>query len=162
MNCENCGAPVVAVRGRGHFVCEHCASLHFAECSEQSPDGLTALDQDTDVGCPCCKTKLSLGSVEGVQLHYCPDCRGLLIPSEDFTFIVQQLREGGPDDSEAPTPLNPAELQRRVSCPQCGNKMEVHPYHGRGNAVIDSCHRCAVIWFDHGELGLIGRAAATG
>lgn len=30
--------------------------------------------------------------------------------------------------------------------------MDVHPYYGPGNIVIDTCSRCDVIWLDFGEL----------
>jgi Zn-finger nucleic acid-binding protein len=30
--------------------------------------------------------------------------------------------------------------------------MDVHPYYGPGNVVIDSCSACDLIWLDHGEL----------
>jgi Zn-finger nucleic acid-binding protein len=30
--------------------------------------------------------------------------------------------------------------------------MDVHPYYGPGNIVIDSCSACDLIWLDHGEL----------
>ena len=36
--------------------------------------------------------------------------------------------------------------------------MDVHPYYGPGNVVIDSCRRCDVIWLDFGELEQITRA----
>lgn len=30
--------------------------------------------------------------------------------------------------------------------------MDVHPYYGPGNVVIDSCTACSLIWLDYGEL----------
>jgi hypothetical protein len=36
--------------------------------------------------------------------------------------------------------------------------MEVHPYYGPGNVVIDSCSACDLIWLDHGELKQISDA----
>jgi Zn-finger nucleic acid-binding protein len=30
--------------------------------------------------------------------------------------------------------------------------MDVHPYYGPGNVVIDTCIDCRVLWLDHGEL----------
>jgi Zn-finger nucleic acid-binding protein len=40
--------------------------------------------------------------------------------------------------------------------------MDVHPYYGPGNAVIDTCGRCALIWLDHGELKVIVTAPERG
>lgn len=36
--------------------------------------------------------------------------------------------------------------------------MDVHPYYGPGNIVIDTCSRCNVIWLDCGELQQIADA----
>ena len=35
--------------------------------------------------------------------------------------------------------------------------MEAHPYFGGGNAVVDTCERCGLIWLDAGELAVIER-----
>ena len=34
--------------------------------------------------------------------------------------------------------------------------MDTHPYHAGGNAVIDTCDRCRLVWLDAGELTVIG------
>ena len=51
----------------------------------------------------------------------------------------------------------PEELRRRVQCPRCHKPMDTHPYHAGGNAVIDTCERCHLVWLDAGELAEIGR-----
>ena len=53
-------------------------------------------------------------------------------------------------------PLDPAELSRRLPCPRCRKRMDTHPYHGGGNAVIDTCHRCRLVWLDAGEITVLG------
>jgi Zn-finger nucleic acid-binding protein len=35
--------------------------------------------------------------------------------------------------------------------------MDTHPYFGGGNAVVDTCERCGLIWLDAGELPIIER-----
>jgi hypothetical protein len=35
--------------------------------------------------------------------------------------------------------------------------MEAHPYFAGGNAVVDTCERCQLIWLDAGELAIIER-----
>ncbi len=57
-----------------------------------------------------------------------------------------------------PIALNPEDLNRVIRCPPCDLPMDVHPYYGPGNIVIDSCHRCHVVWLDHGELALVESA----
>jgi Zn-finger nucleic acid-binding protein len=51
-----------------------------------------------------------------------------------------------------PSPLNPRALERKLSCPKCGGALETYPYGGPGNAVIDGCRHCDVIWLDFGEF----------
>jgi len=36
--------------------------------------------------------------------------------------------------------------------------MDVHPYYGPGNVVIDTCGQCYLVWLDHGELKQIADA----
>jgi Zn-finger nucleic acid-binding protein len=35
--------------------------------------------------------------------------------------------------------------------------MDTHPYGGGGNAVIDSCFVCRLVWLDAGELTVLER-----
>jgi Zn-finger nucleic acid-binding protein len=35
--------------------------------------------------------------------------------------------------------------------------MDAHPYFGGGNAVVDTCERCGLVWLDAGELAIIER-----
>jgi Zn-finger nucleic acid-binding protein len=44
-----------------------------------------------------------------------------------------------------------------VMCPCCRKPMDAHPYHAGGNAVIDTCDRCRVVWLDAGELTILGK-----
>ena len=34
--------------------------------------------------------------------------------------------------------------------------MDVHPYYGPGNVIIDTCGKCHLVWLDFGELKQIG------
>jgi Zn-finger nucleic acid-binding protein len=38
--------------------------------------------------------------------------------------------------------------------------MSVHPYYGPGNAVVDTCGDCLLVWLDHSELSVIVTAPA--
>lgn len=39
--------------------------------------------------------------------------------------------------------------------------MDVHPYYGPGNIVIDTCVECGLVWLDHGELTRVEQASAA-
>jgi hypothetical protein len=72
--------------------------------------------------------------------------------------VIAERRAERTGPPAKPAPLDPEELERHIDCPTCGATMEVHPYYGPGNVVIDSCARCRLIWLDHGEIGAIERA----
>lgn len=61
---------------------------------------------------------------------------------------------------EHPQPVAQLELQRQIDCPLCYLTMDVHSYYGPGNAVIDSCFRCGVLWLDQGEVKVLEHAPA--
>ncbi len=154
MNCSNCGAPLTPVPGRDYFQCKHCETVNFPEPLADSADAVTPLSEPGEHDCPVCFEKLSLGSIAGYAISYCDQCRGVLTTNGDFPHIVRQRRAECPPAAE-PAPLDPEELERRIDCPGCGQRMQTHPYHGGGNAVIDTCLDCCLIWFDAGELAAI-------
>jgi len=146
------------VDGRDYLSCEFCSTFFFPKELEDSADGVKPLGQQSEVECPTCKVSLSSGSVEGVRVLYCETCRGLLADSEGFGEIIRSRRAKRALSTSTPAPMDPEELKRKINCPACEGKMDVHPYYGPGNAVIDSCCRCQLIWLDHGEIAAIERA----
>lgn len=158
MNCKNCGGVMELVDGRNYFACPYCSSFHFPDDETDCPDRVVVLGVESDAACPVCEEPLVAGSVEGMRVRTCTRCRGVLSTNDDFVKIVNRLRRkhtGPPDD---PRPINRAELERAVPCPSCETRMDVHPYYGPGSVVVDTCHRCRLIWLDHGEIGVIERA----
>jgi Zn-finger nucleic acid-binding protein len=158
MNCVNCGAPMTLVDRRDYFCCDYCSTFHFPQPAEASADGVTPLGQPSDADCPVCQVPLVEGAIDGNRVLYCETCRGVLLGGEDFMRIIAKRRAERVGPPAKPAPLNPEELERRVDCPICSGTMEVHPYYGPGNVVIDSCARCRLIWLDHGEIAAIERA----
>jgi len=158
MNCTNCGAPLTPIQGRDYLACQFCSTFHFPKPLERSADGVIPLGQRADAECPVCGIALSHGSIERCDALYCEQCRGLLLDGEDFSRVVGRRRAKRTGPCDEPRPLNPEELQRIVNCPVCHRRMDVHPYYGPGNVVVDSCAPCRLIWLDHGEIGAIERA----
>jgi Zn-finger nucleic acid-binding protein len=152
IRCENCGAPMIPVPGRDYLTCEYCSSFAFPE---PSADGVVMLGERGDVDCPVCSTTLSTASVAEVRVLHCKTCRGVLAKQEAFSAIVKFLRAEATGEPDPVRPLNREELEREIACPYCGRTMDTHPYYGPGNAVIDNCARCGVIWLDYGELATI-------
>jgi Zn-finger nucleic acid-binding protein len=159
MNCHNCGAPLRPIPGRAHFCCEHCHSFLFPAALPDSPDRITPLHESADdVACPVCLTNLTHGALDGARVLFCETCRGILLESDALADVVGRRRADYEGADVTPVPLDRSLLERRVGCPHCGRNMEVHPYYGPGNAVIDSCARCRLVWIDSGELAAIERA----
>jgi Zn-finger nucleic acid-binding protein len=86
---------------------------------------------------------------------HCAACRGVLLPRTIFAQVVHQRRAAARGPGSIAVPLDPAELRRTVTCPQCRQRMDVHPYYGPGNVIIDTCATCDAVWLDSGELGNI-------
>ncbi|MBN1513159.1 MAG: zf-TFIIB domain-containing protein [Phycisphaerae bacterium] len=158
MNCPSCGAAMTFIDGRGYFVCKYCTAFHFPEHGKASSEGVKRLDEKSDRACPVCHLPLLEAVLEGNRVLYCERCRGILVNSAVFVDIIRirRARYQGPVDR--PLPLDKNALKRHIQCPACEGLMDVHPYYGPGNAVIDTCARCGLIWLDHGELGVIERA----
>ena len=112
----------------------------------------TLTDRATGVSCPVCQTELRIGAVGGCQFAGCSSCKGMLFQQEVFASLVRHLRAMKPDPQNIPMPLDPKQLNVRRLCPTCAQTFDTHAYGGPGNAVIDTCFQCGVIWFDQGEF----------
>ena len=158
MNCQNCGATMRFMDGRGYFVCDYCSTFCFPGQPADSVDGVTALGGEAECSCPICHQLMQTASLEDRSVVYCTQCRGVLVRNSDFSEIVKRRRAAFDGQEDTPRPLDSDELQRELRCPRCERRMETHPYYGPGNAVVDTCAHCHLIWLDHGELALIERA----
>ena len=137
---------------RRYYFCKFCGTFHFIDTPAE--DGIRVLERrDGMPACPLCSSPLAKSLLDDdYVIEHCERCRGVLIGRSSFSDAIgrRRARESGPP---APAlPLDQRELSRRVSCPSCRELMEVHPYYGPGNVVIDTCSRCDLIWLDHGEL----------
>jgi LSD1 subclass zinc finger protein len=154
MNCPSCGAPIHLKPGEDSFQCDYCQSVYVPEPGQ---DGVRVLGEASDEPCPNCNLPLTQAAIAKVRILYCTKCRGMLIPMEAFTGLIDQLQilQGG---SMVQPPADTSDLRHVVSCPQCRQHMESHLYEGPGNVVIDSCEKCLLNWLNHGELARIVHA----
>lgn len=158
INCANCGAPLHETVSRRRLVCHFCGSCRPISDLEFSDERLISLGHATGVDCPGCRTPLVSAIADDQRVEFCPSCRGVLFSGEAFQHVVRQRRGEYRGNDAAPVPLDPADLQHRRDCPRCERHMDVHPYYGPGNTVIDSCFPCRLVWLDHGEITHIERA----
>jgi len=133
--------------------CDYCQSLVFSSDNPLTIDRIIAAGGETDADCPVCQKSLQTGRLEDRPVLYCGGCYGILVRNEHFGAIVRERRTRRKGcEAKAGKLLNTEEYKRQIGCPNCHQKMEVHPYYGPGNIVIDSCNACQYIWLDHGEL----------
>lgn len=157
--CMQCGGTASPVPGCSYLQCDYCTSLVFTDENPALVDGLMPVDANVDGCCPACTGQLQAGEIQGRRIMFCGQCYGVLISNADLGFVVRERRSRRcRQESESPKPINPDAYQRQLHCPACSSRMEVHPYYGPGNVVIDSCNRCFYVWLDHGELRSIERA----
>ena len=106
-----------------------------------------------------CRAPLVKALLDGAYaVEHCERCRGILLPRAAFAEAVTRRRARQSGAPAPPVPMDPRELKHVVVCPSCRSQMDVHPYYGPGNVVIDSCQRCDLIWLDFGELTQITEA----
>jgi Zn-finger nucleic acid-binding protein len=137
---------------RRYYHCNHCGTFHFIETPEV--EGVRVLrPHDAALPCPLCQATLMRALLDDRSVvDHCQQCRGLLMERATFGEAVWRRRARAASLAAPPLPLDARELERRVTCPSCHARMDVHPYYGPGNVVIDSCSACDLIWLDHGEL----------
>ena len=136
---------------RKYYFCRYCGTFHFIESAET--DGVQVLERSGATPCAVCTAPLAKALLDNVHvIQYCETCRGVLLPRSAFVDVINTRRAFATGAPVPPAPLDDRELQRRVACPLCRRQMDVHPYFGPGNIVIDSCTGCDAVWLDFGEL----------
>lgn len=83
----------------------------------------------------------------------------MLFQQPVFARVCQRLRNQAQLPKMIPAPMDSRELKVRRSCPTSGGRLETHAFCGPGNAIIDTCFHCGVIFLDAGELTKLVRAA---
>ncbi len=97
--------------------------------------------------CPHCRHSLVSLEFAGLEIDYCPSCRGVWLDEGELELLRE--RPGAPGESvEDVRPARTKARDRR--CPVCG-KLMPKVLLGRHATVLDRCERHG-IWFDHREL----------
>ena len=146
---------------RRYYFCSYCGTFEFL--ASDAPERLRVLaDLQPPTPCPVCAKPLAHAVFEeGHQVLHCRNCRGVLLARDAFVEVIHRRRAAAKGPGIIPGSLDPRELKRTVTCPLCRHRMNVHPYYGPGNIVIDTCSTCDAVWLDSGELGQITEAPGT-
>lgn len=157
MNCRNCGAAMELFDRRRYYFCAYCGTFQFIETPVV--EGIQVLERPQEaLPCPLCRAPLAKALLDEAEaVEHCEQCHGLLMTRAVFAEAVDR-RRSSESDVTMPAPIDKRELKRQVTCPSCLARMDVHPYYGPGNVVIDTCSRCDLVWLDFGELKQITEA----
>lgn len=154
MNCPSCGAPLRIADDNSTLRCDYCHSVIMAQADET---GVAFVDEAAELTCPNCADSLWSAMLAHLRLHACKQCHGLLAPMGEFEALIEGMRAEHPD-TQIPAQPETDDLQRKVACPKCHQRMETHFYYGGGHAVMSSCERCELHWIEGGMLMQIVRA----
>ena len=140
--------------GNTSLRCDYCKLVVAVESDDT---GVQFLEEAPEQTCPTCSAPLWKSVLAAVELDACKTDRGLLVPMGDFEVLVEKMRALH-TEREIPGPMDDAELERKVMCPRCHQRMDTHYYAGPGNVILDSCTTCFRVWLDRGELTRIAHA----
>ena len=158
MHCSNCGAALELTPFSDVADCGHCGTTTLLQRAENGLDRIVWSEEPMGTICPRCEDSLVRAALEGCPAEACPQCRGVMLTNAAFGSIVRQRRADYRSAEFTPRPIDLDQLSDPVYCPGCQRTMEVHPYYGPGQQIIDSCVRCGLVWIDSGELTAIERA----
>lgn len=101
--------------------------------------------------CPKCNCEMLIVERKGIQLDYCPSCRGIWFDNME----INCLQEAYPEVVfTAPEicflKIKKDSKERTYNCPRCGKKMDKVVMNNRP-PLLDMCETCG-FWFDEGEL----------
>lgn len=144
--------------GNASLRCQFCNTMMAL-----TPDdaGVQWLEEAPDLQCPTCSVSLWNAVLARVPLHACKNCHGFLVAMNALAPLVDVVCAARPG-SETPDPADPADLNRRINCPRCHQRMDSDFYAGGGNAVVSGCERDELNWLDGGALTRIARAPRAG
>jgi Zn-finger nucleic acid-binding protein len=62
--------------------------------------------------CPVCRVPLSMSDRQGIEIDYCPQCRGVWLDRGELDKIIER---SAPPAASAPAPVAPLSAQREAS-----------------------------------------------
>jgi hypothetical protein len=109
--------------------------------------------------CPKCHEPLIVVEFEGVEIDYCPECRGTWFDAGELEFVTEL---GGVPAGPLHRALQLAGPGRGGTrrCPRCRRKMHVIALGDSPPVEVDRCRAGHGLWLDAGELVTIVREFA--
>ena len=85
---------------------------------------MRSADQVAAMSCPVCRVPLAMSDRQGIEIDYCPQCRGVWLDRGELDKIIDRSAAHAPEPAAAPPP-------RPAPGP------EAHPYAGGQSAHHD-------------------------
>lgn len=121
--------------------------------------------------CPRCYVEFMPCCYEGVSIHKCNTCHGVLVNSLDVEVIlkkkdalfseeIKHMAKVVLDENKWMKAISPFEMNSKyqLTCPKCRkyhDRMDRRFYSQQFKVEIDECRDCKVIWFDCHELEML-------
>lgn len=87
--------------------------------------------------CPVCKVALVMSERQGVEIDYCPQCRGVWLDRGELDKILERSAAEVPSAPQAPTPPQQPQAQTHYPAPPpqqpWGGTHQGYPQHGSYN-----------------------------
>lgn len=112
------------------------------------------------MNCAVCKKPLIVVERDGLELDFCPSCRGLWFDAGEIALLAGKLGRTPTfgDETAFVRAQSPEKLR---PCPRCDEPMDKVSAGGVPDVLLDRCPRAHGLWFDHGELGTLFSGLAT-
>jgi len=103
------------------------------------------------VDCPVCRDPLIVVERQGIELDYCPRCKGFWFDADELKLLAEalHLEVALPDVASLPK-VEAKEKPRR--CPRCRKQMDKIHLGTEPRVLVDRCPAGDGLWFDAGEL----------
>jgi hypothetical protein len=90
-------------------------------------------DEVAAMSCPVCRVPLSMSDRQGIEIDYCPQCRGVWLDRGELDKIVERSvpQSGGASQDRAPRPAEPRNSGGGQSAWSPGG--ETHGGYGHGD-----------------------------
>lgn len=105
--------------------------------------------------CPACRAELVVVEREGVELDWCPFCRGLWFDAGEMEAVEATL---GVQFAPLEGPRQPG----RRPCPRCDAPMVIVTVAGSPPLALDTCPKEHGVWLDAGELAALSQRESPG
>ncbi|OHB75168.1 MAG: hypothetical protein A2Z34_01850 [Planctomycetes bacterium RBG_16_59_8] len=112
--------------------------------------------------CLVCREAMVVVEQKGIELDYCPRCRGVWFDRDELNLLLESLEfdTGSLKMNDLLTLPEKAGTERERKCPLCRKRMAKSAVGNEPEVIVDRCVNNEGFWFDGGEVGQVIRQLA--